>query len=152
MLFDAVAGVEPQSETVWRQVTPAPVQCTTLDLTEKAMSHGCCSGLRRPRAVALPACWLSAEVHVGCAQADRYKVPRICFVNKMDRAGANFFRTRDMIIEMLGKKPLVLQARPCRPFCDVTSAGAHKFGNVERDACLHFGVIGIRAMRHLSAA
>lgn len=60
VLFDAVAGVEPQSETVWRQ-------------------------------------------------ADRYKVPRICFVNKMDRAGANFFRTRDMIIEMLGKKPLVLQ-------------------------------------------
>ncbi|KMZ57555.1 Elongation factor EF-G [Zostera marina] len=59
-LFDSVAGVEPQSETVWRQ-------------------------------------------------ADRYGVPRICFVNKMDRLGANFFRTRDMIIENLGANPLVLQ-------------------------------------------
>jgi elongation factor G len=44
-VFDAVSGVEPQSETVWRQ-------------------------------------------------ADKYNVPRICFVNKMDRLGANFFRTR----------------------------------------------------------
>ncbi|PQQ19897.1 elongation factor G chloroplastic [Prunus yedoensis var. nudiflora] len=53
-LFDSVAGVEPQSETVWRQ-------------------------------------------------ADRYGVPRICFVNKMDRLGANFFRTRDMIVTNLGQ-------------------------------------------------
>ncbi|CAN1846877.1 Elongation factor G, chloroplastic [Linum perenne] len=59
-LFDSVAGVEPQSETVWRQ-------------------------------------------------ADKYGVPRICFVNKMDRLGANFFRTRDMIITNLGAKPLVIQ-------------------------------------------
>uniref|UniRef100_A0A0D6QRK2 Elongation factor G, chloroplastic n=1 Tax=Araucaria cunninghamii TaxID=56994 RepID=A0A0D6QRK2_ARACU len=59
-LFDSVAGVEPQSETVWRQ-------------------------------------------------ADKYGVPRICFVNKMDRLGANFFRTRDMIIANLGAKPLVVQ-------------------------------------------
>ncbi|EFJ33483.1 hypothetical protein SELMODRAFT_143627 [Selaginella moellendorffii] len=59
-LFDSVAGVEPQSETVWRQ-------------------------------------------------ADKYGVPRICFVNKMDRMGANFFRTRDMIVSNLGAKPLVLQ-------------------------------------------
>ncbi|CAA0820579.1 Elongation factor G- chloroplastic [Striga hermonthica] len=59
-LFDSVAGVEPQSETVWRQ-------------------------------------------------ADKYGVPRICFVNKMDRLGANFYRTRDMIITNLGAKPLVLQ-------------------------------------------
>ncbi|XP_045792467.1 elongation factor G-2, chloroplastic [Trifolium pratense] len=59
-LFDSVAGVEPQSETVWRQ-------------------------------------------------ADRYGVPRICFVNKMDRLGANFFRTIDMIVTNLGAKPLVLQ-------------------------------------------
>ncbi|KAL8539724.1 hypothetical protein ACS0TY_001367 [Phlomoides rotata] len=59
-LFDSVAGVEPQSETVWRQ-------------------------------------------------ADKYGVPRICFVNKMDRLGANFFRTRDMIVSNLGAKPLVLQ-------------------------------------------
>ncbi|XP_078446136.1 translation elongation factor EFG/EF2 protein [Wolffia australiana] len=59
-LFDSVAGVEPQSETVWRQ-------------------------------------------------ADKYGVPRICFVNKMDRMGANFFRTRDMIVSNLGANPLVLQ-------------------------------------------
>ena len=59
-VFDSVAGVEPQSETVWRQ-------------------------------------------------ADRYKVPRICFVNKMDRTGANFFRTVDMIVDRLGANPLVLQ-------------------------------------------
>ncbi|XAR54982.1 hypothetical protein NMG60_11030339 [Bertholletia excelsa] len=56
----SVAGVEPQSETVWRQ-------------------------------------------------ADKYGVPRICFVNKMDRLGANFFRTRDMIVTNLGAKPLVIQ-------------------------------------------
>ncbi|MFO1056867.1 MAG: elongation factor G [Dongiaceae bacterium] len=59
-VFDSVAGVEPQSETVWRQ-------------------------------------------------ADKYGVPRICFVNKMDRIGANFFRCVDMIVDRLGAKPLVLQ-------------------------------------------
>lgn len=59
-VFDSVAGVEPQSETVWRQ-------------------------------------------------ADKYKVPRICFVNKMDRMGANFFRTRDMVVSNLGANPLVIQ-------------------------------------------
>ncbi len=59
-VFDAVAGVEPQSETVWRQ-------------------------------------------------ADRYKVPRICFVNKMDRVGANFYRCVDMIRDRLKAKPLPLQ-------------------------------------------
>jgi len=59
-VFDSVAGVEPQSETVWRQ-------------------------------------------------ADKYGVPRICFVNKMDRTGANFFRTVDMIVERLHATPLVLQ-------------------------------------------
>lgn len=58
-VFDSVAGVEPQSETVWRQ-------------------------------------------------ADKYRVPRICFVNKMDRVGANFYRTVDMIIDRLGATPLVL--------------------------------------------
>ncbi len=57
VVFDAVAGVEPQSETVWRQ-------------------------------------------------ADKYYVPRICFVNKMDRVGANFERTLDMIKERLGAKPV----------------------------------------------
>ena len=59
-VFDAVAGVEPQSETVWRQ-------------------------------------------------ADKYRVPRICFVNKMDRVGANFERCVQMIIDRLGAKPLVAQ-------------------------------------------
>ncbi|MBT4687329.1 MAG: elongation factor G [Rhodospirillaceae bacterium] len=59
-VFDSVAGVEPQSETVWRQ-------------------------------------------------ADRYNVPRICFVNKMDRTGADFYRCVDMMVERLGAAPLVLQ-------------------------------------------
>ncbi|MBI1759731.1 MAG: elongation factor G [Actinobacteria bacterium] len=59
-VYDAVAGVEPQTEQVWRQ-------------------------------------------------ADKYGVPRICFVNKMDRVGANFFRTVDMIIERLNAVPLVVQ-------------------------------------------
>jgi len=59
-VFDGVAGVEPQSETVWRQ-------------------------------------------------ADRYSVPRICFVNKMDRVGAEFHRCVDMISDRLGATPLVLQ-------------------------------------------
>ncbi len=58
-VFDSVAGVEPQSETVWRQ-------------------------------------------------ADKYRVPRICFVNKMDRTGANFQRTVDMMIDRLGTVPLVI--------------------------------------------
>ncbi len=60
VVFDAVAGVEPQSETVWRQ-------------------------------------------------ADKYRVPRICFVNKMDRTGANFWRTVEMIVERLKAKPAVIQ-------------------------------------------
>ena len=59
-VFDSVAGVEPQSETVWRQ-------------------------------------------------ADKYKVPRICFVNKLDRTGADFFMCVDMIKDRLGAKPLVMQ-------------------------------------------
>ena len=59
-VFDGVAGVEPQSETVWRQ-------------------------------------------------ADKYKVPRICFVNKLDRTGADFFRCVEMIKDRLGAKPLVVQ-------------------------------------------
>jgi elongation factor G len=59
-VFDGVAGVEPQSETVWRQ-------------------------------------------------ADRYNVPRICFVNKLDRVGAEFHRCVDMIVTRLNATPLVLQ-------------------------------------------
>jgi elongation factor G len=60
VVFDAVAGVEPQSETVWRQ-------------------------------------------------ANKYNVPRICFVNKMDRVGADFWRTVDMIRERLGAVPVPIQ-------------------------------------------
>jgi len=59
-VFDSVAGVEPQSETVWRQ-------------------------------------------------ADKYGVPRICFVNKMDRIGADFFRCVDMMVDRLGASPMVMQ-------------------------------------------
>src|SRR5574343_1955849 len=59
-VFDGVAGVEPQSETVWRQ-------------------------------------------------ADKYGVPRMCFVNKLDRVGADFFRCVGMIKDRLGAVPLVLQ-------------------------------------------
>jgi len=59
-VFDSVAGVEPQSETVWRQ-------------------------------------------------ADKYGVPRICFVNKMDRTGADFYRCVDMIIDRLGANAVVMQ-------------------------------------------
>merc|ERR1712176_1267260 len=59
-LFDSVSGVEPQSETVWRQ-------------------------------------------------ADKYGVPRLCFVNKMDRMGADFFNTVQMITDNLGANPLPIQ-------------------------------------------
>ena len=59
-VFDAVSGVEPQSETVWRQ-------------------------------------------------ADKYEVPRICFVNKMDRIGADMYNTVDMVVDRLGAVPLVTQ-------------------------------------------
>lgn len=59
-IFDSVAGVEPQSETVWRQ-------------------------------------------------ADKYDVPRMCFVNKMDRTGADFYRCVDMMVDRLGATPIVLQ-------------------------------------------
>ena len=60
VIFDAVAGVEPQSETVWRQ-------------------------------------------------ADRYNIPRICFVNKMDRLGADFHRTIDSITHRLNARPVAIQ-------------------------------------------
>jgi elongation factor G len=60
VVFDAVAGVEPQSETVWRQ-------------------------------------------------ANRFNVPRICFINKMDRVGADFGRTIQMIVDRLGARPVAVQ-------------------------------------------
>merc|ERR1712113_826194 len=59
-VFDGVAGVEPQSETVWRQ-------------------------------------------------ADKYNVPRMCFLNKMDRTGADFYYCVKTIVDLLGAKPAVLQ-------------------------------------------
>src|SRR6187431_2494968 len=59
-VFDGVAGVEPQTMTVWRQ-------------------------------------------------ANKYSVPRMCFVNKLDRTGADFFRCVDMMVERLNSTPLVLQ-------------------------------------------
>jgi elongation factor G len=59
-VFDAVAGVQPQSETVWRQ-------------------------------------------------ADKYEVPRICFINKMDRMGADFFHAVDTIVERLNARPVPIQ-------------------------------------------
>jgi elongation factor G len=59
-VFDAVAGVQPQSETVWRQ-------------------------------------------------ADKYRVPRICFINKMDRVGADFYRSVDTIVERLKARPVPIQ-------------------------------------------
>src|SRR5881397_1984695 len=60
VVFDGVAGVEPQSETVWRQ-------------------------------------------------ADKYRVPRICFINKQDRLGADFKRCVEMIVDRLGANPVVIQ-------------------------------------------
>ncbi len=60
VVFDGVAGVEPQSETVWRQ-------------------------------------------------ADRYAVPRICFINKLDRTGADYWRCVDMIVDRLGAEPVPVQ-------------------------------------------
>ena len=60
VVFDGVAGVEPQSETVWRQ-------------------------------------------------ADKYRVPRICFINKLDRTGADFWRCVEMIKDRLGARPVVIQ-------------------------------------------
>jgi elongation factor G len=60
VVFDGVAGVEPQSETVWRQ-------------------------------------------------ADRYAVPRICFINKLDRTGADFWRCVDMLVDRLGARPVPIQ-------------------------------------------
>src|SRR5712675_168447 len=59
-VFDSVGGVQPQSETVWRQ-------------------------------------------------ADKYRVPRICFVNKMDRTGADFYKCVQMMIDRLGTRPMVIQ-------------------------------------------
>ena len=63
MVYDAVGGVQPQSETVWRQ-------------------------------------------------ANKYRVPRLAFVNKMDRVGANFFRVRQMMVDRLKANPCLLYTSP----------------------------------------
>src|SRR4051795_4452306 len=82
VVFDAVAGVEPQSETVWRQ-------------------------------------------------ADRYSVPRICFVNKMDRTGASFSRTVEMIIDRLKAipAPIQLPIGSESSFCGVVAPVGHEMRN-----------------------
>jgi elongation factor G len=92
-LFDAVSGVEPQSETVWCAAPAA------------SPLHRCRASLhpRMPRADAPR----RAARHR--RQADKYGVPRLCFVNKMDRLGANFYRTVDMIVSNLGANPCVVQ-------------------------------------------
>src|SRR5699024_1452600 len=82
-VFDGKEGVEPQSETVWRQ-------------------------------------------------ADKYDVPRICFVNKMDKLGADFFFTVRTIVERLGAKPLVMQVpigaeNECRGVVDLVEMKAYEW-------------------------
>jgi len=76
-IFDSVAGVEPQSETVWRQAT-------------------------------------------------EYNVPRMCFVNKMDRTGANFDRCVNMMVDRLNANPVVLQV----PYFIKNEHGADDFGGI----------------------
>ncbi len=85
VVFDAVAGVEPQSETVWRQ-------------------------------------------------ADKYSVPRICFVNKMDRTGANYWRTVEMIVDRLKANPAVIhmpigQEEHFRGLIDLLSMTAYLYND-----------------------
>ncbi|MBA2450619.1 MAG: elongation factor G [Chloroflexi bacterium] len=89
VVFDAVAGVEPQSETVWRQ-------------------------------------------------ADRYNVPRICFVNKMDRVGADFWGTVEQIKDRLGANPLPIQIPigregSFRGIVDIITREALSFGDQPDD-------------------
>jgi elongation factor G len=96
--FDSVAGVEPQSETVWRQ-------------------------------------------------ADRYAVPRICFVNKMDRTGADFWRTIEQIKERLGSNPLPIQLPIGREsafegMIDLIGMRAIRFGEKANDP-LEYGEIPV---------
>lgn len=86
VVFDAVSGVEPQSETVWRQ-------------------------------------------------ADHYNVPRIAFINKMDRTGAGFWRTVDMIRERLGARPVPIQIPigsegSYKGLIDLISSKAHYYSDV----------------------
>ena len=87
VVFDAVAGVQPQSETVWRQ-------------------------------------------------ADRYQVPRICFINKMDRVGADFYRSIDSIVDRLKARVAVVQMPlgvedKFQGFVDLLKRKAYRFNGTE---------------------
>ncbi len=91
VVFDAVAGVEPQSETNWRL-------------------------------------------------ADKYHVPRLCVVNKMDRVGANFYRVVDMIRERLNTQPLVTQIpvgaeNDYEGLIDLVSSTMHRWDDGKRRVC-----------------
>jgi len=92
-VFDSVAGVEPQTETVWRQ-------------------------------------------------ANKYRVPRMCFVNKMDRTGANFYRTVDMIRDRLQSVPAVIQLplggeAEFRGLIDIVKMKAVVWDGDEKDSAYH---------------
>jgi elongation factor G len=96
VVFDAVAGVEAQSETVWRQ-------------------------------------------------ADKYKVPRICFINKMDRVGANFNRTMSMIESRLQANPLPIQMplgseEKHRGIIDIIENKAWRFSNAAKEEPVEIAV------------
>jgi elongation factor G len=84
-VFDAVAGVQPQSETVWRQ-------------------------------------------------ADKYEVPRICFINKMDRVGADFYHAIDTIVDRLQARPVAIQIPGWgrRAFQGHRRSGQHEGGHLAR--------------------
>ena len=96
-VFDAVAGVEPQSETVWRQ-------------------------------------------------ANRYGVPRICFINKMDRIGADFFRSVQMIHDRLKAKPICLQIPigsedKCEGGVDLIHGRAVRFDKESKGLTMTYGPV-----------
>lgn len=98
-VFCAVSGVQPQSETVWRQ-------------------------------------------------ADKYKVPRIAFVNKMDRTGANFYRVLDMMRDRLGARPVPVQLpigaeENYKGVIDLIEMKAYTWGNTEEDFGMKFDEIAI---------
>lgn len=100
-VFCAVSGVQPQSETVWRQ-------------------------------------------------ADKYRVPRVAFVNKMDRTGANFFRVVDMMRDRLGAKPMPVQIPigaedNFRGVVDLIEMKAYVWDNVNDDHGMNFNEIEIPA-------
>ena len=90
VVFDGVAGVEPQSETVWRQ-------------------------------------------------ADRYGVPRLAFVNKMDRVGADYFRCQDMMRERLNANPVLVRG-PIGGYDENMITAAHVLYDGERSTLWYSAV------------